>query len=140
MKGWDLDSFRQSEAAKRPENSHLLEVKKPKAKRAKYNNEKVEYDGMVFDSKKEYKRYRELLIKVKLGEITLPERQKEFVLVPSQEGERKMSYYADFAYRIQATGELVVEDVKSEATKKLSTYIAKRKLMKQVHGITIKEV
>jgi hypothetical protein len=140
MKGWDIESFRKSEAAKRPENSHLLEVKKGKARRAKYNNEKVLYDGMTFDSKKEYNRYRELMLLVKIGEITLPERQVEFVLVPAQKGERKMSYFADFVYRIQATGELVVEDDKSEATKKLSTYIAKRKLMKQVHGISIKEV
>lgn len=140
MKGWDIDSFRQSEAAKRPENSHLLEVKKPAAKRAKYNNEKVVYDGMTFDSKKEYKRYRELMLLVKIGEITLPQRQVEFVLVPAQEGERKMSYYADFVYRSQKTGELIVEDVKSEATKKLSTYIAKRKLMLKIHGIAIREV
>jgi hypothetical protein len=75
-----------------------------------------------------------------LGEITLPERQKEFVLVPAQEGERKMSYYADFVYRIQATGELVAEDVKSDATRGLSTYVAKRKLMLQVHKIRIQEV
>lgn len=140
MKGWDLSSFRQSEAAKRPENAHILEPVKKERKKAKYNNQKVEYEGMIFDSKKEYKRYRELIIKVKLGEITIPERQKEFILVPAQEGERKMSYYADFVYRSQKTGELIVEDVKSEATRKLSTYIAKRKLMLQVHKIRIQEV
>jgi hypothetical protein len=140
MKGWDLEAFKQSEAAKRPENAHLVEPPKKASKRPKYNNEKVEYDGMVFDSKKEYQRYRHLLLLVKAGEITLPRRQVEFVLIPAQDGERKMSYFADFVYQIQATGLTVVEDVKSEATKKLSTYIAKRKLMKKEYGISIKEV
>jgi hypothetical protein len=140
MKGWDLEAFKQSEAAKRPENAHILEPVKKERKKAKYNNTKVEYEGMVFDSKKEYKRYRELIIKVKLGEITIPERQKEFILVPAQEGERKMSYFADFVYQSQRTGERIVEDVKSDATRKLSTYIAKRKLMLKIHGIKIQEV
>lgn len=140
MKGWTLEDFKKSEAAKLPQNQHLLEPEKKVPKKAKYNNEKVEYDGMVFDSKKEYRRYRELLILVKAGEITLPERQVEFVLIPKSETERKTSYYADFVYMNQKTGEKIVEDVKSDATRGLSTYVMKRKLMKKVHGISIKEI
>jgi hypothetical protein len=34
----------------------------------------------------------------------------------------------------------VVEDVKSKATRKIAVYRLKKKLMKQIHGLTIKEV
>lgn len=132
MKGWDLDSFRQSEAAKRPENSHLLEVKKPKAKRAKYNNEKVEYDGMVFDSKGELKRHRELMILLKHAIIARLERQVSFELNPG--GTHSVKYKADWTYYIQETGEFIVEDFKGMET---AVFKKKEKLMKKIHGITI---
>lgn len=121
-------------------NQHLLEpdpVKK--SKRAKYNNEKVEWDGIQFDSKKEYKRWRELLVLQKAGIIAQLKRQVKFELIKASETERACNYVADHVYMICETGEKVVEDVKSDATRKLSTYIMKRKLMKEMHGITIKE-
>jgi len=70
----------------------------------------------------------------------MPERQVRYLLIEANETEKKCEYWADFRYKIQATGETVVEDVKSEMTRKLSTYVMKRKLMKSVHGISIKEV
>lgn len=54
--------------------------------------------------------------------------------------EKECVYIADFVYTDSKTGELVVEDVKSEATKKKESYIIKRKLMLHVYGIKIKEV
>lgn len=36
----------------------------------KYNNRKIEVDGMVFDSKKEASRYEELLLLQKAGAIS----------------------------------------------------------------------
>lgn len=113
---------------------------KQKKRRAKFNNEKVEYDGHVFDSKKEYHRYRELLLRLKAGDIGLLKLQESFELIPKSETERKCCYKADFTYIDSRTGEKVVEDVKSEATRKLSTYIMKRKLMLSIYGITIKEI
>lgn len=133
-----LDDIKNSPAGKL--NQHLFQEKPKKTKRAKYRNSKVEYEGMVFDSKKEYKRYRELMLLLKAGKISNPQRQVKFVLIEKQEGEKECSYYADFVYIDALTGETIVEDVKSEATRKLSTYIIKRKLMKERHGIVIIEV
>jgi hypothetical protein len=45
---------------------------------------------------------------------------------------------ADFTY--MRDGKLLVEDVKSEATRKNRTYIQKRKQMLDKHGITVKEI
>jgi len=140
MKGWDLDSFRQSEAAKRPENSHLLEVKKPAAKRAKYGNSKTQVNGINFQSRHEADFYKKLLWRLKLGEIGLLELQKKYVLIEANETERKVEYWADFVWMEAKTGETIVCDTKSEATRKLSTYIIKRKLMLEKFGIKIFEV
>jgi hypothetical protein len=43
-------------------------------------------------------------------------------------------------YQDAHTGKIVVEDVKSEATKKKESYIIKRKLMLSVYGIKISEI
>ena len=54
--------------------------------------------------------------------------------------EKECVYIADFVYTNAKTGKLVVEDVKSEATKKKESYIIKRKLMLHVYGIKISEI
>ena len=54
--------------------------------------------------------------------------------------EQSCDYYADFVYYDIERDQMVVEDVKSTATKKKESYIIKRKLMLQVHGIRIHEV
>lgn len=48
-----------------------------------------------------------------------------------------MRYRADFSYR--QGGKLVVEDVKSSATR-TRVYLDKRKLMREIHGIEVREV
>lgn len=96
-----------------------------------------------FDSRKEAKRFDELDLLQHLGYISDLKRQVEFELVPKQmEGkrcvERAVKYIADFTY-IQ-DGELVVEDVKSEITRKNPDYIIKRKLMLYMKGIRVREI
>jgi hypothetical protein len=105
-------------------------------KKSKYGNVKTEIDGSRFDSQKEAARYVQLRYREKAGEITDLELQREFELIVN--GEKVASYVSDFSY--QESGELVVEDVKSAITRKLPTYRLKKKLMKSIHGITIKEV
>lgn len=105
----------------------------------KYRNNKIHSDGLTFDSQKEYTRYRELKLLEKAGEITDLEMQKEFLLIPKQPGERKVTYKADFCYKTK-DGENIVEDVKSMATKKDKAYIIKRKLMLYIHNIKITEI
>lgn len=118
---------------------------------SKYNNQKIGINGETFDSRKEYKRYRELLLLEKAGRITELKRQVKFVLLPSQYEpdkvgvrggvrrgkllEREVSYIADFCYYLD--GQQIVEDTKGVRTK---DYIIKRKLMLYQHGIRINEV
>lgn len=124
----------------------LKQSDKPKAaKRNKFNAQKVELDGMTFDSKKEHKRYIELKAMQQRGEIFGLEHHAKFELAPKTklEGEKRVKpalrYFADFTYYI-ITGEYVVEDVKSAATRKKDSYRNKKHLMKTVLNIDIKEV
>ena len=109
----------------------------------KYGAKKLIIDGETFDSRMEARRWRELRLLQRAGEIDGLQRQVKYVLIPAQTDdsghviERPVSYIADFVYRDARTGEQVVEDVKGARTKE---YIIKRKLMMWVHGIRIKEV
>ena len=111
---------------------------------SKYNSKKVEVDGILFDSKKEAKRWTELKAMEERGEITNLERQVRFELIPNQKidgkvVERAMHYVADFVYI--KDGEKVVEDVKG--FKRGDAYVRysyKRKLMLWRFGLRIKEV
>lgn len=87
-------------------------------------------------SKREDKRAQDLALLQKLGEIHGLEEQVKYVLVPSQKGERPVTYTADFRYR-DKQGKLHVEDSKGYKTQQ---YIIRRKLMLWVHGIKIEEV
>ena len=109
---------------------------------SKYHSRKITVDGVSYDSKKEYNRYRELSMLEDAGIIHDLKRQVKFELLPSQRDlttgkviERPVSYIADFVY---FEGErLIVEDVKGIRTK---DYILKRKMLLYFHGIRIKEV
>lgn len=108
--------------------------------RNKYHAKKCEYDGQVFDSKKELKRFQELKLLEKAGEINDLRRQVKYVLIPSQRRdgkvvERECSYWADFVY--EENGQTVVEDVKGFST---ADYKIKRKMMLLFHNIQIREV
>lgn len=123
---------------------------------AKYNNKKITVNGIVFDSHKEARRYGELRLLEKAGEITNLARQVEYELIPVQKQtieytdnkgklrhktvvlERAVKYIADFVY-YNKSGQMVVEDVKSDITK-TKEYILKRKLMLYMFGITVSEV
>ena len=117
---------------------------KPKAKRSKFNAQRIEKDGMKFDSVKEYKRYIELTALMQRGEISELKCQVKFELAPKVKiaGEKRakpaLRYFADFTYL--SNGKLIVEDVKSAATRKLPSYRNKKHLMKTVHDIDISEV
>jgi ribosomal protein S8 len=115
-------------------NKALAEAKA--SKRNKYGNKKTVIDGLEFDSQKEARRYTELRILAIAGDIKDLRLQVEYDLVV--EGKVIARYRCDFQYF--RDGWLVVEDVKSTATRKLSTYRLKKKLMKQIHNIEIVEL
>lgn len=110
---------------------------------SKYGNRKIHTPDGTFDSVKEFRRWQELKLLERAGEIGILHRQTPFGLIPPQRVngklvERGVTYYADFTY-ITKDGKFVVEDAKSPATR-TQVYRIKRKLMLQVHGIQIVEV
>ena len=108
----------------------------------KYSAKKCEVDGITFASRKEAKRYQELKLLERAGEISNLNRQVKFNLLPSQHDssgkviERGVSYIADFTY-FDKKGDWIVEDTKGVRTPE---YILKRKMMLYFTGIRIVEV
>ena len=121
----------------------------------KYKSKSIIIDGIVFQSKKEGRRWTELRMLERAGDITNLQRQVPYLLLPEQRApstevykkgsmagqpkpgpvlERKVVYIADFVY--QENGETVVEDAKGMRTKE---YVLKRKMMLYRYGIRIKE-
>jgi len=101
--------------------------------RSKYRNIKTVVDGIKFDSKKEAKRYQELKLLEKAGEITDLELQPRFNLIVN--GKKICAYIADFRYT--SRDKTIIEDVKGMRT---PIYKLKKKLMKACLDIDIEEV
>ena len=107
-----------------------------------------------FDSKKERRRYEELKLMERAGVIHGLKTQVEFELLPTirepdtigpKGGVKKgkvielaAKYTADFTYYDQ-DGNYIVEDVKSEATRKEKDYVLRRKMMLALKGIRVRE-
>ena len=100
----------------------------------KYHAKKIKTPDGTFDSKAEYRRWCELKLLEKAGEITHLTRQPKF---PIYLFKRKpvCTYIADFRYC--RDGRDVVEDVKGVRT---AIYRLKAKLLAETHGIEITEV
>lgn len=103
--------------------------------RNKYNAKKTEIDGIVFDSKAEAKRYAELKLLERAGEITHLQLQPKFELQPKfkKDGKtyRAITYTADFIYCDTLNGgQAVVEDVKGVRTQQFEL---RRKLFEYKH-------
>ena len=109
----------------------------------KYFNKKVIVDGIKFDSKKEAKRFQELMILKKAGLIKKLELQKIFELQPkytNNKGEniRAIIYKADFFYYDNHLKQYIVEDTKGFKTE---VYKLKKKLFEyQYPNLTIEEI
>ena len=111
-----------------------------KIKRSKYGSTKT--NG--YDSKKEAKRADILKLMNKQGLISDLQEQVPFILLPKQEvkdfkgkticGRREMKYIADFVY-IEKNN-TIVEDCKGMRT---TEYLRKKRLMKKIHDIDIRE-
>ena len=107
----------------------------------KYGNQKTRVCGITFDSKREAERYLILQDMQRRGEITELALQVPFELIPAQKddagrvAERAVTYIADFVY--WTPDGFVVEDAKGCKTE---VYRIKKKLMRWIHGIEIREV
>lgn len=99
-----------------------------KRKTNKYRNTKTKIGGMVFDSKKEASRYQELRMLEKGGFISDLKLQVRFSICPKfGANKRERFYVADFVYK--EGGKSVIEDVKSEITRKNPVYSLKKALV-----------
>ena len=106
-------------------------------KAPKYRNVKIVVDGITFDSAKEARRYSELKLLERAGQITGLEIQPSFRLVVNNC--LICTYKADFRYAMDTPhvrGLVVVEDVKGMKT---PVYRLKKKLMLAIHGVEILE-
>ena len=125
-------------------------------KKNKYRNTPTDRQGaegkkIRFDSKREAARYDELMLMLKAGKIRDLKLQPQFTLqeaytTPEGNRIRAIIYKADFSYEAQdwdayspVCWRLVVEDVKSKATK-TRVYAMKKKLLREKFGIDIVEV
>lgn len=123
-----------------------------------YNRKTITSDGIQHDSQKEATRWCELKLLERAGKISDLKRQVEYELIPDQyetyerygkngnrlkDGikliERRCCYVADFVYTDLSSGQTVVEDTKSVATK-TKEYRIKKKLMLYVHKIRVTEI
>lgn len=137
-------------------------------KTSKYHNQRIEVNGISFDSRKEARRFQQLMYAQQLGVISDLRLQHDFTLqdaytTPEGERIRAIRYRADFTYKVQSVdlrltatigfedidfwrtiieqkgkGTLVVEDVKSKATR-TKDYRMKYKMMAD-KGYHIREV
>ncbi len=120
--------------------------------KSKYGAKKEFVNGVVFDSKREGKRYQQLLMLEKAGKINSLQRQVRYQIIPEHREpdtkgprggirrgkviERARYYIADFVYFDNDLQRLVVEDCKGFRTE---TYKLKKALMFDRYGIQIKE-
>lgn len=126
---------------------------------SKYHSKKARTaDGILHDSRKEARRWSELLLLERAGAIKGLQRQVKYVLIPKQEEryerispktgkrltdgtrviERECAYIADFVY--ERDGETVVEDVKGyRRGGAYELFTIKRKIMLYIHGIRVTE-
>ena len=121
----------------------------------KYNNTKIEYNGIKFDSKKEMQRYLVLKDAENNGVISDLQLQVRYELIPSIKEEYTehlktkdkvktrtlqlpITYTCDFQYI--KNGELVIEDVKASPKMLPKEFVLKEKLLFWRYGIKIRKI
>ena len=113
----------------------------------KFGEKKVRNAWGEFDSKSEWYRYAELMFMQRKGLISGLQRQVSYEIIPAikkvvekplktkikyveRVDEMAAHYTCDFQYF--QDGVLIIEDAKSEATRKEKDYVLRRKLMKHL--------
>lgn len=103
----------------------------------KYGARRVKVGDQVFASGAEAARYRQLLLLERAGAISGLVLQPSWVFEVN--GVRIGRYTADFMYREHGAG-IVVEDVKSTATRRARDYPLRKKLLRALFGIEVTEI
>lgn len=102
---------------------------------SKYGAKRVEINGVKFASKREGKRYKELIYLQALGEIAELELQPRFPIFINSK--LVFTYVADFRYFDKVTKTTVIEDAKGFKT---DVYKLKKKAVEAAYVITINEI
>lgn len=111
------------------------------AKPRKYRNVPVTIDGITFDSKHEAHRYEQLRMEQRAGLISDLELQPKFPLhtvTPSGVKVEIGVFTPDFRY--VRDGAIVIEDAKSPATRKETSYRLRKRICEAEYQVTIVEV
>lgn len=112
---------------------------------SKYKAKPTVVDGIRFHSQKEARRYQELKLLERAGEIRHLHCQPKLTLYSPELHSNEFTarkhkigaYFADFAYVVAKSGECVYEDAKGFKT---PLYRWKKKHVEAQYGITIREV
>jgi hypothetical protein len=112
--------------------------------KSKYNNNKIKYQGLTFDSKKEFEYYLILKDKEKRGLVFNLKRQVPLEIQPAFTDKtgvkhRAIIYKADFVYTDRLTGKERYIDVKGSTSTLTEVYKLKKKLL-AYKNIIIEEV
>lgn len=100
-----------------------------KTKQNKYHNEKIEIDGIRYDSKREYLRHKQLLLKEKAGEIqNLRFHDKKDTIILQKTP--LIKYEPDFCY--EENGKLIIEDLKGYQTKEFK--LKKKMIISKIYS------
>ncbi len=117
----------------------------PKKRRQKYGNKvTTDAEGVKHASKKQATRYRDLGLLLKSGEILMLAREVRFRLPGGVEYRCDHLTANQRAIEVMASlvesGDLVVEDVKSTATRNDKVFKIKAKQMRECLGLPVREV
>ena len=89
-------------------------------KQNKYRNKEISIAGQIFQSKLEAKRYKQLALLEKAGEIKNLQMQVKFELqeafTKNKKHYRAITYIADFVYYDNITKKIIIEDTKGIKT------------------------
>lgn len=113
-------------------------------KSGKIQHVKIKVGDVEFDSIAEHDRYIELLLMQKAGVISDLECHPSYEVIPKQETPegrqnfRNVIYTPDFRYK--RDGKEIVEEVKSEFTRKEKDYVLRRKMLYFTKGIYVEEI
>lgn len=130
--------------SKRRRRITLADIEGEAPKVAKFRSRWVTCFGHRFQSKHEAEIYMERRQWLRAGRIRDLKLQKRIPIVIGgvpvrYENGRQMVYKADFAYIETATGRTVIEDAKSEITRRKEAYRIKKQLLGAM-GVEISEV
>lgn len=106
---------------------------------SKYGNRRTVVDNISFASAKEARRYAELKLLERAGEITDLRLQPRFPLKVNDA--LVTTYVADFAYRHTFHGAIMAQEIIEDAKGfRTDVFIIKSRLFAAIHGFQIREV